>query len=67
MNPFVQPQEFIFGILAQNYFTDSNMSRHRGLLNNDAGILRRKKNPLDFSGPRIDKAIQISDVPLFPL
>lgn len=21
-----------------------------------------KKNPLDFSGPRIDKAIQISDV-----
>lgn len=42
VNPFVQPQEFFFGILAQNYFTDSNISRHRGILNNDAGMLRKE-------------------------
>ena len=52
VNPFVQPQEFIFGILEQNYFTDSTTRRHRGTLNNNAGMLR-KTNPLDFSSPRI--------------
>ena len=39
VNLSVQPQEFIFSILEQNCFTDSNMWRHREVLNNDAGGL----------------------------
>lgn len=42
VNPFIQPQEFIFSFLEQNCFTDSNMWGHRGVLNNDArGLLQQ--------------------------